>query len=130
MWAKQARKIVVDKPEKMPDKALSTNGVRHMTVTANEAAVLRAIATNYYNELNGGSPSNYAECGNPVWKELINDASMKSGIEGKTLSGVCGSLATKGYTGSDDECIWIKEPGFDAMIEFYGSVEAAFAGND
>lgn len=100
-----------------------------MTATANEAAVMRSIATNSYNDMNYGSPSCYKEAGSDIWKELINDAGMPSGIEGKALSGICGSLATKGFTRSDSECIRLTEAGWDAMIAFYGSIEAAFEGN-
>ena len=98
-----------------------------MIITTNEAAVLRSIATNYYNSLNGGAPSNYAEANNPVWSELINDASIPSGITGKSLSGVCGSLAQKGFIGSDGECTWLTETGWNALIAHYGTTEAAFA---
>jgi hypothetical protein len=98
-----------------------------------EAKVIRSIATNSYNECNYGSPKSYAEAANPVWRNSINDAGMPSGVEGKMLSGVCSSLAKKGFAGFSEEgrdsTAWISEAGYNAMIEFFGSHEQAFKDN-
>lgn len=92
-------------------------------ITANEAAVLRSIATNCYNVLNYGVPSCYEEANNEIWTDLINDAEYPSGIEGKALSGVCGSLARKGlilsFDGGRDSTIMMTKEGYDAMTEFF-----------
>jgi hypothetical protein len=101
-----------------------------MNATENEAKVLRAIATNFYNECNGGTPATFEQAANPVWLELINDAGMPSGIDGRSLSGVCSNLAQKGFANSDAECTWLTQAGWDAMLEHFGGHEATFAGND
>jgi len=92
-------------------------------ITQNEAAVLRAIATNCYNVMNYGNPSCYEEANQEIWTNLINDAEYPSGIEGKSLSGVCGSLARKGlilsFEGGKDSTIMMTEEGFNAYSEFY-----------
>lgn len=90
-----------------------------MNVTKNEAKVLWAIATNCFNALNYGTPVSYEEAGNPIWTHSINDAGKPSGVEGKALSGVCGSLVKKGLMGSDedgdDSTVYITEAGWDAI---------------
>lgn len=92
-------------------------------ITENEAKVLRAIATNCFNVLNYGIPSSYEDASNWVWTDCLNDAKFPSGIEGKSLSGVCGSLSKKGLIESDDcpgeESILLTEAGFDAMMKFF-----------
>ena len=94
-------------------------------ITPNEAAVLRAIATNCFNVLNYGAPTCYEEANQEIWTDLINDAEYPSGITGKTLSGVCGSLAKKGliqsFTGFEagEATIMMTREGFDAYQEYY-----------
>ena len=94
-------------------------------ITANEAAVLRSIATNCYNVMNYGVPSCYEEANQEIWTNLLNDAEFPSGLEGKTLSGVCGSLAKKGLTKSftgfeaGEATIMMTKEGYDAMTEFF-----------
>jgi DNA-binding MarR family transcriptional regulator len=62
-----------------------------MTITSNELKVLRALYTNNFTD---GDPMGEA------WADCINDAKEASGIEGKTLSGVCANLSAKGLTQS------------------------------
>ena len=94
-------------------------------ITSNEAAVLRAIATNCFNVLNYGIPTCYEEANNEIWADLINDAEFPSGIEGKALSGVCGSLSKKGLIQSfagfeaGESTIMMTREGFDAYREFF-----------
>jgi hypothetical protein len=97
-----------------------------MTITASEAAVLRAIATNCFNAMNYGVPSCYEEANHDIWTNCLNDAKYPSGIEGKALSGVCGSLSKKDMIDSDgygrEATMRMTESGFDAMTEFYANV--------
>lgn len=95
-------------------------------ITSNEAAVLRAIATNCYNVMNYGVPTCYEDANQEIWTDLINDAECPSGIEGKALSGVCSSLVKKGlmksFTGFEkgEATVMMTEEGFNAYIAFYG----------
>ena len=95
-------------------------------ITTNEAAGLRAIATNCFNVLNYGIPTCYAEANQEIWTDLINDAEYPSGIEGKALSGVCSSLVKKGlmksFTGFEkgESTVMLTEEGFNAYSDFYG----------
>ena len=96
-------------------------------ITANEAAVLQSIATNCFNVLNYDIPTCYEEANAEIWTFAINDAKIPSGIEGKTLSGVCASLSKKGlikcYMGGsskDDATIMMTEEGFNAYRAFFG----------
>jgi hypothetical protein len=97
--------------------------VTENAITENEAAVLRAIACNCFNNLNYSTPKTYDECNGDIWADLINDSAYPSDIEGKTLSGVCGSLARKGFiktSGKGKDCgITMTENGFNEMMKFY-----------
>lgn len=64
-----------------------------MNVTTNEMKVLRALITNFYSSSEG----------EPTWSDVINDASEPSGLKGKALAGVCGSLAAKGLVTTGGE---------------------------
>ena len=92
-----------------------------MKATEKEFKVLRAIATNCFNHLNYGTPEVYEDADAPIWSAEINDAGEPSEIEGLELSGVCGSLARKGFVGThkdrDGETIWLTEEGFAAYKE-------------
>ena len=86
-------------------------------LTANEIAVLKALANNCYGDKGDG-----------VWSWAVNDSTTPSGIEGKSLSGVIGSLCKKGYIVSEEyerneDVIWMREPG-RAYIEANGLFEA------
>ncbi len=81
-----------------------------VAITDNEKRVLRAILTNCFHDGTQGED----KITNPVWSNCINDADEPSGLEGKSLSGVCGSLAQKGMIGTNDECIWLTKAGYDA----------------
>lgn len=83
-------------------------------MTNNEFKVLRAIATNCFAPTNYASPESFDETA-PVWSDSINDAGEPSGIEGKALSGVCGSLAAKGFVNTGEDDIALTQAGFDAM---------------
>jgi hypothetical protein len=98
-----------------------------MTITSSEAAVLRAIATNCFNAMNYDVPSCYEEANADIWTNCLNDAKYPSGIEGKALSGVCGSLTKKdmivSYDSGRDSTMCMTESGYNAMVEFYGNSE-------
>lgn len=66
-----------------------------MYVTTNEYRVLRALLTNFFSANGSAAASAYEACCE-IWSDSINDASEPSGLTGKALSGVCGSLAAKG----------------------------------
>lgn len=83
------------------------------SITLNEYRVLSAIATNCFAPTNYGIPETFEETG-PVWSDSINDAGEPSEVEGKALSGVCGSLVAKGLVWSDAECIALTREGFEA----------------
>ena len=97
-----------------------------MRITRNENKVLRAIASNCFNDCNYDMPDTYERAGSSVWSWLINDAGEPSGIEGKALSGVVASLNKKGLAVSQrgenakDDTVYMTEAGFDAMINFKG----------
>lgn len=60
-------------------------------LTDNEKAVMKALANNHYGDKGDG-----------VWSSAVNDSNQPSGIEGKALSGVVGSLCKKGYISSEE----------------------------
>jgi hypothetical protein len=60
-------------------------------LTTNEAAVMLSLKHNHY-----------GTDGDGVWAWAINDSQKPSGITGKELSGVVGSLAKKGYLTSEE----------------------------
>lgn len=83
-------------------------------VTQNEKSVLRALLTNDFTAHNGGIPAEYGRAIEwAVWSDCIEDAAEPPAVSGKALSGVCGSLVQKGLAGSDGECIWLTEAGFN-----------------
>lgn len=90
-----------------------------MNITENEAKVLRAIATNCFNHCNYDTPENYEEASGEVWNDMIDDAGIESGLDAKSLSGVCSSLNKKGYAKSDSETIRMSEAGWEAMMSYY-----------
>lgn len=66
-----------------------------MTLTPSELKVLKALAFNHYGDSEG------------TWAWAVNESLHPSGITGKALSGVVGSLAKKGLIkseGSGSEC--------------------------
>lgn len=75
------------------------------TLTANETAVLNAIAYNFY----GDGP------GSDIWADSINDSSKPSGLSGNVLSGTVSSLSQKGLISCHghgrDACIRILAAG-------------------
>jgi DNA-binding MarR family transcriptional regulator len=76
-------------------------------ITENERKVLRAILTNDFGD---GDDLAWR------WSNSINDAGEPSGLSGKTLSGVCASLAQKGLVQADgqsgrDACIRLTPAG-------------------
>lgn len=79
-----------------------------MTITEKEQAVLISILHNMFNETGL----------DPVWAECLNDSRRPSGIEGKTLSGVCASLAKKDlvicYGKGSDSCVTLTKQGLEA----------------
>jgi hypothetical protein len=69
-------------------------------VTESELKVLRSLRTNHYGD--GGE--------GPTWAWAVNESDEPSGFTGKTLSGICGSLAKKkliASSGSGEEA-WIE----------------------
>lgn len=86
-------------------------------LTQNEVAVLKSLANNHY-----------GDDGDGVWAWAVNDSRTPSGITGKALSGVVGSLCKKGLISSEEyekneDVIWMKEAGKQAIINL-GLVEA------
>lgn len=82
-----------------------------MILTENEHAVMRSLANNHYGDRGDG-----------VWSNSINDSSTPSGLSGKTLSGVIGSLCKKGLISSqeyerNEDVIWMKASGEEYIIE-------------
>lgn len=74
-------------------------------LTDNEKAVMRALANNHY-----------GTDGDGVWSWAVNESATPSGIEGKALSGVVGSLVKKGLISSEEYernewVIWMKPAG-------------------
>lgn len=84
-----------------------------MTVTANELKVLLAIRHNWFSS---GDP-----VGCEVWSLQIDDSNEPSGLAGRTLSGVCASLAKKGLvktSGSGrEQTIALTQAGYDATLQ-------------
>ena len=80
-----------------------------ITLTENEAAVMLSLKHNHYGDEGDG-----------VWSWAINESQKPSGITGKTLSGVVGSLAKKGMLVSEEydrgqDVIWLKPAGKEYM---------------
>lgn len=88
-----------------------------MNVTTSEMKVLRALMTNYFST-NGADAASYEEASADIWSDSINDAAEPSGLTGKALAGVCGSLASKGLvrTGGEgrDSYIALTLAGYEA----------------
>jgi hypothetical protein len=87
-----------------------------MTVTTNEAKVLKSILTNDFTMSNGRIPEKF-EGTDWIWSDCINDSRYPSGINGKALSGVVSSLCQKNLIQSDGECITLTEAGYNAAKE-------------
>lgn len=87
-------------------------------VTEKQYKVLRAILTNYYTPLNGDIGTAEQHVGGGVWSRLINDAREPSGMEGRTLSGVCGTLVQAGYATTNgtgkEQTIALTQAGYEA----------------
>jgi hypothetical protein len=82
-------------------------------LTENEHAVLKALYNNAYGEKGDG-----------VWAWAVNDSHEPSGITGKSLSGVVGSLCKKGLYRSEeyDKNEWVlytTELGNSVMKELF-----------
>ena len=80
-------------------------------LTNSEIAVLKSLANNYYGEQGDG-----------VWSFAINESSTPSGLEGKALAGVVGSLCKKGMIVSEEYeknewVIYMRPPGAVAITE-------------
>lgn len=60
-----------------------------MTLTDKEARVLKALAYNYFGE------------GSGTWCWAVNDSNAPSGVTGKALAAVVGSLEKKGLVRTD-----------------------------
>ena len=72
-----------------------------MTLTANETAVILAIAFNYFSN----------EPGAEVWVDCINESSKPSGVTGKALSGVIASLVKKGLVWTSGDTLRLTKEG-------------------
>tara|TARA_R110002020_G_scaffold130222_2_gene291399 strand:- start:248 stop:562 length:315 start_codon:yes stop_codon:yes gene_type:complete len=99
-----------------------------MKLTESETKVLIALATNHYGGLDDHDPTWSACC--VGWRDSINDSSFPSGIEGKALSGVVGSLSKKGLLTSewyenDLYSLWLTKEGVAAAEELRPSWEAS-----
>jgi hypothetical protein len=99
-----------------------------MKLTESETKVLIALATNDYAGLWGHDPKESYCC--VGWSNTINDSSFPSGIEGKALSGVVGSLSKKGLLTSDWYennlyTLWLTKEGVAAAEELRPSWEAS-----
>lgn len=75
------------------------------TLTENEHKVMKSLANN-----------DYGDRGNGVWSWAVNESRTPSGLTGKTLSGVVGSLCKKGYIFSEEyekneDVIWMTDLG-------------------
>ena len=85
-------------------------------ITKNEAIVLNMIARNYFQTdlAQIAIEGRWGDSG--IWSEQIEDTSAPEKVSGRTLSGVCGSLAVKGLVSSDydgeDSTIALTEAGF------------------
>jgi hypothetical protein len=81
-------------------------------ITENERKVLTAILHNYYN-----SSVNPVDI--EVWSLQIEDSQKPSGLHGRTISGVCSSLAKKGLvtTGGSgrEQTIALTQAGYDEV---------------
>jgi DNA-binding MarR family transcriptional regulator len=87
-------------------------------LTESEIAVLRSLANNHYGDKGDG-----------VWSWAVNHSDTPSGITGKALSGVMGSLAKKGLITSEEyerneDVIWMTDEG-KATVESLGLCESA-----
>jgi hypothetical protein len=82
--------------------------------TENELRVLNAIRYNYFN-------SAAEPVGHEVWSLQIEDSNRPSGLSGRTLSGVCASLARKGLvkTGGSgrEQTIALTQAGYAATLQ-------------
>lgn len=90
-------------------------------VTNNERSVLRAILTNDYAAGNGAIPETFVRR-DWVWSNCVDCARETPLVEGKALSGVCGSLAQKGLVETDgntgrEACICLTEEGYRVAME-------------
>jgi hypothetical protein len=79
-------------------------------LTPNETLVLKSL---YFNA--------YGEKGDGVWSWAVNDSHAPSGLTGKVLSGVVGSLCKKGiirseYYDKNEDVIWTTDVG-KAILE-------------
>lgn len=81
-------------------------------LTEKETAVITSLIYNAYGDEDGG-----------VWSGSVNDSRKPSGIEGKELSGVIGSLCKKGLLSSEEY-----EPGQD-VLWFTDKLKAHIAKN-
>jgi len=86
-----------------------------MKLTENEKRVLLAIKYNYYQPDNGEG----IDFNGSIWSDSINDSNRPSGINGKELSGVVGSLAKKGLVDTSDDgkdsTVWITKNGMEYL---------------
>lgn len=82
-------------------------------ITENELKVLIAIR---YNWFSSGDP-----VGCEVWSLQIDDSNQPSGLAGRTLSGVCASLAKKGLVKTGgcgrEQTIALTQSGYDATLQ-------------
>lgn len=90
--------------------------VMSINLTANEIAVMCALANNYYGD-NGDSDN-----GDGVWSWAINDSYTPSDVTGKSLSGTVSSLIKKGLISSqefekNEDVIWMNDSGKAYIIE-------------
>lgn len=87
--------------------------------TDKEYRVLRAILLNDFTNVNGAMPENYADA-TEIWANSINDSAEPSGITGRSLSGVCSTLAQKGliYANGrgEDATVRLTQGGYDAAM--------------
>jgi hypothetical protein len=82
-----------------------------INLTVNEVAVLKSLANNCYGDNGDG-----------VWSWAVNDSMTPSDLQGKTLSGVIGSLCKKGLIRSEEyekneDVIWMNQLGKDEILE-------------
>jgi len=88
--------------------------VQGIIITDSEYAVLQSLYNNHYGD--------HGSC---TWAWAVNHSEKPSGIEGKALSGVVGSLCKKGLYKADnckgnDAGLWSTELGDEVMAELFG----------
>lgn len=84
-----------------------------MSITKNEADLLRNIAENQYTDVNGARPHSINDVG-AIWSNCLNAPFAPVDIAPKSIPGIMSSLVQKGLAKSDGETVWLTAEGFAA----------------